>query len=91
MPVPSDADILGAFGIRPWEVDLHDGKGHIHLVSPHDLEPATDVALEPPSSPGPSKTFFGSMLRGRKHTVGAAGEGAPPPYHQDAREKPGNE
>ena len=79
------------YGILPWEVDLLDGSGIVHWVSPLDLEPATDVVLEPPSSTGPSRTFFGSMLRGRKHTVGAAEKGAPPPYHQDATDKPGYE
>lgn len=76
------------YNMKRWEVDMLDGRGTVHWFSPLDLEPATDVALEPPKTPGPLKSFFGSMTRGRGHTVGEAGEGAPPPYHQDATEKP---
>ena len=77
------------YDMSPWEVDLLDGRGTIQWFSPLDLEPATDIALEPPKTPGLLKTFFGSMTRGRGHEVGTIDEGAPPPYHHDATEKPG--
>ena len=87
IPLPLDEGYL----LGPWIIDLIDGSHGTKMLHPSWLEPV-DVPTDPPTTgsssplengqrPGILKNLVGSIIRKRRHTVGASDDGLPPYPH----------